>query len=114
MIKAEQVVEFLKNNNAGAELAELAHKKLTELNLPKSMTELEDDDVLDEQLDNNLAFHFSNGEDSEDVVICGYETKSQTLLVQGFGHGITGDIFSVSLAELELYNLLEIVVMLSI
>lgn len=109
MITAEQVVEFIKSKSAGTKLAKLAHKKLVELNLPKSMSELEDEDVLDEQLDNNLAFHFSNGEDSNDVVICGY--FSRTLIVKVFGG--TDSLFYISLDELDLYNLLELVVMLS-
>lgn len=111
MSMVEQVVKFITSGNAGVELEKHLHKKLVELNLPKSMSELEDGDVLDEQIDNNLCFHYSNGEDSADVVICGYMEKEHTLIVKSFG--CMDSLYNISLAELDIYNLLEIAVMLS-
>ena len=111
MSMVEQLVNFITSGNAGVELEKQVHKKLAELNLPKSMNELEDESVLDEQLENNLCFHFSNGEDSSDVVICGYMEKKHTLIVRAFGG--MDSLYTISLAELDIYNLLEIAVMLS-
>ncbi len=106
-----KVLTFIKDPSASDKLRDFIHTKLLKLDLPDSQDTLEaDEDLLDQILDNNLAFHFSDPDNPEDVVILGYTPDSHTLIVRG---GMSGDIFPVSLEDLELYSLLELATLLS-
>lgn len=107
-IKVEQVLEFLNSKESAGILAEYVDKKLKSMDLPTSVNELDDEDLLDEMLDMGICFFCDFGEPDyrDDVYVVGYNAKTRELIVRG-NDGIDG-VCPVSIDELEFNSLLEL------